>query len=321
MAKNPNWKKEDIIKLKKNYKNSTKEELLKLFPDRTYEAINVKASRIGIHRINYFEDFEKQFILENYSKMRSGEIGKKLNRSPDVIENKAREMGLSKQEDWQEEEIIKLKNSIKKYSVDYISKNILKRRTPSSIYHKIQEMNIQKKTLRYGSISDDELIKLLRDKFLEIGRTPLSRELKSLSLPSSIVFSKRFGNYGNACLLAGIPINYGFVNYKKEYSKDGILCLSSSELKITNFLFDNKIKYEKEVPYRDILMNDSVGKIKCDWLLFDGSVVEFFGMPKNKRYIKTMEKKKIICKKYKIKLIDIYEKDLNSLKKIFSNYI
>jgi hypothetical protein len=126
MAKSPNWSKEEVQILIKNYENSTKEELDSLLPRRNFQAIMIYGNRKGLHRMNYFTKKELSIIKKNYNKIRSGEIAKMIGRSIGVVENKAREIGLRKQEKWTKKELRLLKNNFSKFTVKYIKKNILK---------------------------------------------------------------------------------------------------------------------------------------------------------------------------------------------------
>jgi len=62
---------------------------------------------------------------------------------------------------------------------------------------------------------------------------------------------------------------------------------------------------------------------RLDWLLADGTIVEFFGLAGKKEYDKKTKWKKKFLKKAGAKTIFLYPKDLKPerLKKIFKKYI
>lgn len=318
MAKNPKWTLEEDKILIKVYEKENKDYILSLLPNRNWCGIQSRASSFKLERMNYFSDEEIKFIKKNYSTMNSGEIGEKLGRDSKVVKNKARELGLRKQPRWTKEEESFLLFNFNILSLEEISKKINK--SISSLYHKVQELGLQKKTERY-TMSNDELLESLSLISEEIGRTPSSNELKNLGLPSSTVFTSRFGSYGEACILANLEVNTGITSRKKYLSKNGDLCLSNSEKKITDFLINNKILFLKEVPYSKIFNDKTSGRMISDWLLEDGTVVEYFGMSRNKKYAKNMKRKIALCKKHKVNLIQILDRDLNKLEQIFKYYI
>ena len=319
MAKNPNWTKEEDEIIKNIYENESRDKILRELPRRNWVGIQARASKIGVRRLNYFSNNEIDFIKKNYENMKNKEIGKKLNRSSGSILSKAMELGLTKKEKWTKFEDEFLKDNLIDMSANEMS-SILNR-SSSSIYHRIQELELQKKTPRYSNLSDDDIIKKFKKVSLEMGRTPTIHELYQVGLPSSSVFSSRFGSYGKACEIASLDINYGIAKRNKYFSENGDLCLSNAEKKITDFLIEHNIFYEKEILYSKITGDDKSGKMICDWLLKDGTVVEYFGMARHKKYKKKMERKYKICLNNDIKLISIFDKDLNKLYKIFERYM
>ena len=321
MSKFDNWTDEEINILNIYYEKESRINIENMLKNRAWQAIQIKANRLGLHRMNYFTDEELSFISNNYSEMTNLEIGKILGRSSATITNKARELNLIKKEKWTNKETTLLKKVFGTMSIDEISLHVLTERSSSSIYHRVQELNLQKETNRYDNISNENLLQMLFDVSETIERTPFAKELNSLGLPSSMVFTTRFGSYGNACFLAGLETNKGFVRREISKSKNGELCLSLAERKITDFLIDNNIIFQKEIFYSDIINNNIFGRIRCDWLLYDGTIVEYFGMERNEKYKKKMNLKESICKEYEIDLIKIFEKDLRDLNKIFLYYI
>jgi hypothetical protein len=61
---------------------------------------------------------------------------------------------------------------------------------------------------RRPTFSDEQLLQILRDLAAELGRTPLLRELQARSdLPSSSVYTRRFGGWNAALQAAGLELN------------------------------------------------------------------------------------------------------------------
>ena len=174
---------------------------------------------------------------------------------------------------------------------------------------------------RYTNISNTKLLDILLNFYIKYGRTPTKDELGRYSLPSYHIYVKRFGNYSNACKLSGIPINTGIFNFKIQYSKNGDLCWSNMEKAITDFFIDNNIYFEKEIRYSSFCPKGDTGYSRCDWILEDGTVVEYFGMMKIDKYKEVYKKKVNLCKINKVNLIELFEKDVHNLYNIFYAYI
>jgi len=97
--------------------------------------------------------------------------------------------------------------------------------------------------------------------------------------------------------------------YKRVFTKalDGHICDSVSELLIDNWFIKNKIEHERNISYPDT-------NHKADWgINLKGKTifVEYFGLAKDSpRYDRSITKKKTLCCKHKIKLIEVYPWDL-----------
>lgn len=309
MAKNPKWTNEDLNLLKENYNSKTREDLEKMFPGRNFQAIQIKANRLGVHRLNYFTEKDIEFIRNNYENMTTVEMGKILGRNKTNVQQKAKEMGFFKQENWSDEENQRLIKNFEGNSVDELSEKFFKNRTKSAIYHQIQQLGLQNKTNRYESFSDDYFIEKMKFIYNKIGRVLMSRELCEFDMPSPQLFVTRFGSYSNFCKACGLEPNTGYIKHQKTLDKKGDICLSLSEKIISDFLFDNGFIYLKEIPYKKLIPS-YLGKMRCDWLLNGNVVVEFFGMSRHKKYKTRMENKINLCSENNIKLIELYEQDL-----------
>ncbi len=155
--------------------------------------------------------------------------------------------------------------------------------------------------------SRQELIEIIKRATQELKRVPAKRELKKIARACEI----SFGSWNKAISAAGFHPNrshnqrmYKCVNAK---ATDGHICDSVSELIIDNWLTKNEIPHERNMPYPKT-------NHKADWgINFKGKTifVEYFGLAKDSpRYDRSVAKKKTLCCKHKIKLIEVYSWDL-----------
>lgn len=316
------WTEKEESNLIAMYENSSQKDIMKLIKNKTWHQIQIKANRLKLfRRKDYYSEDEIKFIQNNYGIMKSGKIATKLGRSSRAVERKARELGLKKQFKWTNLEEDILIENYGKMSVEEICKSKLLNRTIDSIHHKANSLGLDKKQPSYASISNKDLLDILREFYLKTNRTPTKDELGTLGLPSYYIYVERFETYSNACNLADIPINSGIFNFKIYYSKNEDMCWSNSEKLITDFFIDNDIYFEKEVYYSSLCSEGDCGHSRCDWVLYDGSLVEFFGMMKISEYKKVVEKKRKLCSLNNLNLIELFNNDLKKLNKIFYAYM
>lgn len=159
-----------------------------------------------------------------------------------------------------------------------------------------------KKTLKYAK---EEPINLIRKYFKKNNRVPARRDLPLLASCTRYYFD----SWNNAIIAAGLTPNRSHDHrmYRRIITKanDGHLCDSVSEALIDNWLTKNKILHERNTPYPNT-------NHKADWgIKGDKIFVEYFGLAKDSpRYDRSIRKKKKLCQKFKIKLIEIYPRDL-----------
>jgi len=165
--------------------------------------------------------------------------------------------------------------------------------------------------------SPQELIDIIKTKTQKLGRVPARRELKNINDSCR----KTFGSWNNAVSAAGFTPNRSHDNriYKRSNAKalDGHLCDSISELLIDNWLYQNNIPHERNAQYPGT-------HHKADWQIISKSqkiFIEYFGLANDSpRYDRAVKDKKELCRKHKIKLIEIYHWDLYP-KKLFEKKI
>lgn len=228
-----------------------------------------------------------------------------------------------------------LKHSIKKYSLNAFDTAIGLTYNKSLIDFGYEPVGIS--TLIK---TEDEMLCLFEKLFIELKRVPYLRDLEDCEYtPTYSTYIKYFGSIENVCKLLDIDYkdNYkGAGAGKICYDKLGQLCRSIAEKDISNYFIDNDIKFVKETPYSDIVVNNKKGNSRrFDWRIYISNqeyYVEYFGMYDRsargsigKRYLNKTKKK--IKDLYKAGVIDqcifIFPKDLKtkSLHEIFGKYI
>ena len=149
-------------------------------------------------------------------------------------------------------------------------------------------------------VSDEELIGELIRFHNENGRSPSTRDRLRYGWST---FSNRFGTWNKALTVAGLPHNENIYGIRT-IGKDGFEYDSISESKIGDWLFDNGIEYENQVPYFDKMIADfKVGDM----------YIEYFGLHNDEEYMKKARLKQVLCERQGKVLIALYEKDLDKL--------
>jgi len=152
-----------------------------------------------------------------------------------------------------------------------------------------------------------EILGIIKDTAQRLGRIPARRELREID----IACRKFFGSWNNAIIAAGFKPNRSHSQrmYKriKTRALDGHLCDSVSEALVDNWLTKNNISHERDVSYPNT-------NHKADWGISVGRkkiFVEYFGLANDSpRYDRAIKRKKGLCRKHKLKLIEIYPQDI-----------
>lgn len=182
-------------------------------------------------------------------------------------------------------------------------------------YCKICKKSVKRESTPYCSIecgkvsrfkyTKEEIVKIIRKYHKETNRIPSKREILEISHRAIHLF----GSWNNAILATNLVPNRSHDNrmYKRSMTKaqDGHLCDSVSEALIDNWLTKNKIPHERNIPYPDSFH-------KADWGIKNNKIfIEYFGLAKDSpRYDRSIKKKKRLCERFKIKLIEIYPQNL-----------
>lgn len=328
--KRKQWTQKEKELLRKIYPTANWDELIEIFQTGK-DGILHKASQLGLKRemVNFskYKPEEIQFIKESYGRVPTKYIAEELGRTTCAIETKAKKLRLGTRTYWSDEEIELLKEVYSEYSNLELSELFFEGRTPESIRTMAHKHNLVKYDLpeqKQKQFDKDDLLNDIKKVYEKLGRTPLVSELRLYGLPSERTLARYFGGYLKICEILGMKQNIKTVGSNNGicYSKNKDICMSKGELVITDFFIDNNIRYTKEEKkYKDVFGIEDFGTRKMDWLLEDGTVVEFFGLINYKNYNKKMQQKIELCKKYNIPLIEIYPKDILNLDKIFEKYI
>lgn len=275
------WTKQELTILKENYTYGSVKEICDLLPDKTYPAITTKARKMGFTTRKYWTNEDNELLKELFPLLVTRELVKVLGRTNEAIQVQANKLGLCKD---------------------------------TAKYKK-----------RKDDIAEKELIAKLIEFAEELGRTPMEQDLNERpDMPGVLSYHRRFGSYVKACFIAGLKPNYrayGENEIRTYQATNGDICYSAAELKITEFLISNNISFQKEVFYRDIMQDDRCNGKKCDWLLGENIIVEYFGMHTKDFYKVKMDVKFQLCTDNNIRLIPIYVYDLGKLKDIFKEFI
>ena len=146
--------------------------------------------------------------------------------------------------------------------------------------------------------SRDQLLKLLKDFYINNGRMPTKKDF----LSKYGCYFRNFGTWNNAIREAGFSPN-PVLFAKKFLSNDGHKCDSFSEKIIDDWLYARKIPHERNVRY------DST-KFTVDFKV-GNTYIEFFGLHGQlKRYDTLMKKKLRYIRSHKLKLISLFPKDI-----------
>jgi len=95
MPKNK-WTDNDCNKLLQNYSVLSKEELLELFPDRSWSSIVTKACKLNIVRREPWSEYENNLLISVYENTDINDVFNMFpNRTPNAIKLRAEKLGLS----------------------------------------------------------------------------------------------------------------------------------------------------------------------------------------------------------------------------------
>ncbi|MEC0685805.1 hypothetical protein P8888_22860 [Bacillus haynesii] len=328
------WYVDDIETLKRMYADYSYEDINDaLIKKRSKSTIQHKANSLGLKR-SYKAKFGKEKFSNEYLITFLKNFYNKYNRTPvanDFVENDLnydtftnrfgswnnalKKAGLPinmEKKDFTDDDLFKMKEMyLAGDSIQEIA-NYFNYSHSASIYYQLKKMNVH---LSRNNRWSEKQIQYLKSHYPNTDWCDLLKNLTPFSKEDIIWKASKLGIHRD------FVVNFSKV--RKFISLNGDLCLSESEMKITNFLYQNDIKYKKEVFYREIINDSEAGKLRCDWLI-NNIIVEYFGLVTLEAYRKKVLRKKKICQRNNITLISLYPRDLednfDGLKKKFKNY-
>lgn len=117
--------------------------------------------------------------------------------------------------------------------------------------------------------------------------------------------------------LGGVRTSRGMVSI----ADDGHLCRSAFERTVDDFMHRNGIHHEVEPSYPfDSELNANL-KLKADWKLEDGTLVEAFGMMSSGDYSQRVQRKRVLAERYSLKVLEIFPEDVGALSSILAEWI
>lgn len=147
-------------------------------------------------------------------------------------------------------------------------------------------------------ITKAKIIELIKGFYKVNKRIPLKRESHHYDAARL-----RFGTWNKAIETAGFKPN-PVMFAKKHIANDGHKCDSLAEKIIDDWLYARRIKHKRMVPYPSNKSLTADFVTRNNW-------IEFFGLAGEiKEYDRLLKKKRMLSKKYKFPLIEIYPKDL-----------
>lgn len=117
--------------------------------------------------------------------------------------------------------------------------------------------------------------------------------------------------------LGGVQTVRGLVSI----ADDGHLCRSAFERTIDDFMHRNGIYHEVEPLYPFDPELNELGRLKADWKLADGTLVEAYGMMDSNEYAQQVRRKQELSRKHSQKVLEILPGDVTRLPVIFSEWI
>ncbi|MDO8511945.1 MAG: hypothetical protein Q7S57_01625 [bacterium] len=146
-----------------------------------------------------------------------------------------------------------------------------------------------------------DILRLIKEFHEKNGCIPLKYELNKFR-----ICKKFFGSWNNAIVAAGfVPNPEKFT--KRMLAKDGHWCDSFTEKIIDDWLYDRKIKHERNINYPS-------SKLNTDFYLPDhGLFIEYFGLKgANKKYDNNVKRKYDIVNHLKLNFLEITVFDITN---------
>lgn len=177
----------------------------------------------------------------------------------------------------------------------------------------------------------DELLEDYSKLYKELGRIPFYDDINNAEwMAHSKTYKNHFEDLPTVWESLEIVVDNEII--EKSYGtgttcidNNGQICRSYPEMLITNLLIDLELKYEKNIPYNELIPSLK-SKIDADWILTDSRIlIEYFGLFSKKqlqqenfigRYSRKVIDKLRLCEEKAITLIDLYPNDLEEIEEV-----
>lgn len=305
------WTKERIEILKNMYSTCEWEDIYKALDLYDKERIISKCSDLKIKKNNYFYSEEDiAFLRKNYKKMTVKKMANCIGKTEGGVATALRRYKINKDDDYTEQEKQLLKKIYPYYTNKYIIEKFFPNKNKYQIAELAKRLGVNHKVKRNKKYDKEDIINKFRKYIDEGNEIPTYNQLKELSFPSSKTFERYFGGYRTFIESMGYTPNKSIFGKSKMCKcKDGRFCYSKKEKIISDFLIENNISYEKEVPYSKFIPKEICGDRRFDWVV--GNIcIEYFGMIDKPYYLKRTQEKIDLCNRYNINLICIYPNDM-----------
>lgn len=136
---------------------------------------------------------------------------------------------------------------------------------------------------------------------------------------SSDMLHNKFRSYNEFLKYCGFEMFNSRFSYPC-VAKDGHLCDSRAEKVVDDFMYNNGIIHIPHPRYKDFIVGFKKNNL-ADWMLEDGTVVEYFGLTGREQYDKKTKHKISVLQENNKKYIAIYPNDINNLDSLFGEYL
>jgi len=290
--------------------------------------IKIHAIELGLFvkkEYNKLTEEQNQFIIDNYEKMKVCEIAKSLGVKETKVRNSAQTLGVkkgTKKEEWSNEDIEVLKENYGVLSYGDIAKLLSRENaTTSAIQTKVSNLGLavghwwtkEEESVLFELYPRGEreviLSKLKNRKWKNVinkaVKLGIKREIQPWTEEEDNVIIDNWETLEDFELLDLLPNRtHRSIKWRRQelglqrnigssvgnicVSKNNDKCHSIDECKLINYIYKKGFVYEKDVPYKELILNDETNRT-CDVCIYINDkiyAIEYFGIyrktPRNK---------------------------------------
>lgn len=104
-------------------------------------------------------------------------------------------------------------------------------------------------------------------------------------------------------------------------ARDGHVCFSLREKVVDDFLHMHQIAHTREPLYPHDPVANPRTRLRADWRLDDGTLVEMWGLPNDPAYAAKMRTKERLASRHGIRLVGLLDEDLRNLPVVFADWL